>query len=417
MKLLKTILKFSTEKVNSYGAQYDAFWIFMLIFYITPPYTWSYWHPGPYSNLWILILRIISFFLGISIALRKFWPKNFKIYLPIFWHFTLFFWCPFRTFFILLNSAHSEGFSFYGLLGIFLFAILVDEISYTIILLISIIFTPLFFYSTGGLNVQFPNITTIFQTFWMIGTITFFKWVFFRQQRIEALGKIQCYQNVANTVAHEMRIPLASIMLAAKALKMKNNDNFKLIKIQKHIETLVSQAQTTIDMLLFRLGKHLHKNDNVECSIKDCVNTALNEYPFEGDDLNKIEIKQNGDILILSDNRIIIHVLFNLIKNSIFAIKESEKGTIVITIDSITNQLIFRDTASGIPYKDSAKLFKEFFTTKSTGTGMGLYFCKQVMTSLGGSINCFSKEGQFTEFILTFPKYVRNLSHESSIAM
>jgi|JI10StandDraft_1071094.scaffolds.fasta_scaffold1342291_1 hypothetical protein len=145
MRLIKSLAHFSEEKVNSYGAQYDAFWIFMIVFYIMPPYTWSFWHPGPYPNSWILALRFFSFFLGAGIALHRLWPRYLKTYLPLFWHFTLFFWCSFRTIFILLYSGHSKGFSIYGYIGIFLIAVLVDELTYTILLALGLIITPIFF--------------------------------------------------------------------------------------------------------------------------------------------------------------------------------------------------------------------------------------------------------------------------------
>jgi len=406
MSLLKKIQNFSADRVKSYGAQYDAFWIFMLVFYLMPPFTWSYWHPGPYPNSMILALRLFSFFVGGAIALRHFWPSMLKQYLPLFWHFTLFFWCPFRTIFILLNSSHSKGFSVYGFMGIFLLAISTDEVMYTIILASALFITPIFFYSTGGLAADLPSSQAVIQTFWMISAITFFKWVFFRQQKNKALEQIKVYQKVASTVAHEMRIPLSSIFLASKGLKAKidNDDTDGLQRIQSHIQKLACQAHTTIDMLLFRLKKDIKNIERSKCSLNECLEEALTEYPFEKGELEKVQFDKEEDINFIGNKRLFVHVLFNLIKNSLYAINQSGKGQIFIRVDAKSNRLHFKDTAIGICPKETIKLFKEFYTTKSDGTGMGLYFCKQVLSHIGGDITCHSQKENFTEFQITFPK-------------
>ena len=70
------------------------------------------------------------------------------------------------------------------------------------------------------------------------------------------------------------------------------------------------------------------------------------------------------------------------------------------------NYLIVKDTATGIPKDFLPKIFDQFETKKSTsgGTGLGLAFCKMVMESYGGKIECNSELGKYTEFVLSFPK-------------
>ncbi len=411
MGIFSSIKNFSEEKVRSYGAQYDAFWIFMLVFYLMPPFTWSYWIPGPYPNSWVLGLRGLSLLLGSAIALRKFWPSSLKSYLPLFWHFTLFFWCPFRTIFILLYSAHSKGFSIFGFVGIFLLAVLTDEISYTIILLLGLIITPIFFYCTGGILADFPSTQNFIQALWMISTITFFKWCFFRLQHNQAMEKIKWHQNIANIVAHEIRVPLSSIFLSCKALRSKiSEENFSEIKnIQSHIEKLTLQAQITIDMIFFQLGNNIKKDEQDKCSLHECLEVAFLEYPFEKGEREKIQFETKFDISFIANKRLFIHVLFNLIKNALYAIRDSGKGCIFITIDPSLNQLRFKDTAIGLCPNKSKEIFKEFYTTKSNGTGMGLFFCEKTILQMGGSISCTSKKGDFTEFSITFPQLTEKL--------
>jgi signal transduction histidine kinase len=63
------------------------------------------------------------------------------------------------------------------------------------------------------------------------------------------------------------------------------------------------------------------------------------------------------------------------------------------------------DTGSGITPEVLPRIFEEFFSLKSTGrgTGMGLPFCRRVMTELGGEITCGSVLGEYTRVELRFP--------------
>ena len=101
------------------------------------------------------------------------------------------------------------------------------------------------------------------------------------------------------------------------------------------------------------------------------------------------------------------HVLFNLIKNALRAIINAEKGKITIKLESGVkcNNLVFRDTATGIAKEFLPKMFILFESqmTAQGGTGIGLAYCKTIMKSYGGDITCDSVEGKYTEFVLSFP--------------
>lgn len=120
-----------------------------------------------------------------------------------------------------------------------------------------------------------------------------------------------------------------------------------------------------------------------------------------------VSLKNKKDFNYLRDSIMTRHILYNLIKNALKAIKEANKGKITIEIvpSNVSNKIIFTNTATGISSDFLPKLFDRF-TSKSLstgGTGLGLAFCKMVMKSYGGDITCDSKEGEFTKFILSFP--------------
>jgi len=64
------------------------------------------------------------------------------------------------------------------------------------------------------------------------------------------------------------------------------------------------------------------------------------------------------------------------------------------------------DEGCGIPMKDKERIFSPFYTTKSSGTGLGLWISKRIIEQhKGGSLNVESEEGKGTTFTITLPAY------------
>lgn len=111
---------------------------------------------------------------------------------------------------------------------------------------------------------------------------------------------------------------------------------------------------------------------------------------------------QNETFLLDKDQ--IIRVLNNIITNAIQAIPNDRKGIIDIAVRGSKRGLIIRiqDNGTGISSEVKAKLFVPNFTTKSTGSGLGLTMVKNIMLQNNGTVRCFSNEQQGTSFFLFF---------------
>jgi len=136
------------------------------------------------------------------------------------------------------------------------------------------------------------------------------------------------------------------------------------------------------------------------------VAEALETYPFAAGERDRVSVSVAGDFEFHGSNSLFVYVLFNLLKNSLYALKAAGKGDIAIAIAAgeTRNTLTFTDTGSGIPAATVPRIFDAFFTTKkSAGAGIGLAFCRRVIRSFGGRMQCESVEGQWTRFSLEFP--------------
>ena len=223
---------------------------------------------------------------------------------------------------------------------------------------------------------------------------------------------------VCGSIAHEVRTPLSIVGINADGLQIECNhlkNTKQKTKLQKYISNIklaVKSGSNIIDMLLVKFNSVFNMSKFSEVfkpsSIIKCINNALKEYPFYKNERQLIiwDEKKNTDFIYRGDNLLTKHILFNLIKNALHAIKERGSGKIYINLsaDKKFNYLMFKDTGQGIPIDIIDSLFKEFSGTNRDGSGLGLVFCKVTMQSYGGNIKCNAEEGRFTEFVLSFPK-------------
>ena len=119
-----------------------------------------------------------------------------------------------------------------------------------------------------------------------------------------------------------------------------------------------------------------------------------------------IEFKISGPKLELDiDTHLIEQVLINLLLNAVDACKDSENPEIkVIATQNSNRDIVIKvfDNGSGIPNDILENIFVPFFTSKATGSGIGLSLCKQIMLLHKGRIIVKSIEGEGTVFSLIF---------------
>jgi two-component system, NtrC family, nitrogen regulation sensor histidine kinase NtrY len=116
-------------------------------------------------------------------------------------------------------------------------------------------------------------------------------------------------------------------------------------------------------------------------------------------------ILKDPDLSFEADGNLVEQVLINLVVNAIEAIKDKEIPRIVLSaVLAPTNRVVMRvaDNGAGMSVELLDKIFIPFFTTKKSGSGIGLSLCKQIMMLHKGNIQVQSTEGSGTVFILNF---------------
>ena len=101
----------------------------------------------------------------------------------------------------------------------------------------------------------------------------------------------------------------------------------------------------------------------------------------------------------------LVTVLGNLLENAMDALDGCDSAAIVLTFDHDDGHLrcTVSDNGQGIEPAVAAHIFEHGFSTKGTRRGIGLFLVRQSLEKLGGSIECQSKPGEGTRFIVSLP--------------
>jgi two-component system, NtrC family, nitrogen regulation sensor histidine kinase NtrY len=116
-------------------------------------------------------------------------------------------------------------------------------------------------------------------------------------------------------------------------------------------------------------------------------------------------IMKDPNLSLEADPSLIEQVLINLVVNAVEAVKDKKQPRIIMSGFSSPNEKItikVADNGGGIPPELMDKIFIPFFSTRKTGSGIGLSLCKQIMMLHKGNIQVQSVNGEGSAFILSF---------------
>ncbi|WP_343548968.1 HAMP domain-containing sensor histidine kinase [Ralstonia sp.] len=215
------------------------------------------------------------------------------------------------------------------------------------------------------------------------------------------------------TVAHELRTPLASLAMSAKgiqsrlpeAIRADSPEFSSLLRAADRMRADVNRASNSIELLVAST-KNPHAVGTEWFDPHETICSVIDAYPFELDERAIVHVATNAGIQVLGNAALFGHVITNLTKNALEAIRRVGKGEVRIAYDQLPHavEIVVRDTGAGVSPAVLRRMFQPFFSYPAhRGTGIGLTFCKKVLRSWGASISCDSVEREFTEFRIRFP--------------
>jgi len=210
-----------------------------------------------------------------------------------------------------------------------------------------------------------------------------------RTNRLAEIGQMTA------AIAHEIRNPLTGIRSAAQMVQAVSDEGAEFGKM---IEEEALKLNALCDEFLdFARPLSLHFDDlRLDEVAKHVV--AHHREAFAAADVALSLETYGSSPTIQGDRRRVEQVLHNLLRNALEA--SSEGGAVKVRIDG--NRLTVSDRGVGMDDQTSNSLFTPFFTTKASGTGLGLSNVRKIVDAHGGRIHVHSVPGEGTEFEVDF---------------
>ena len=267
--------------------------------------------------------------------------------------------------------------------------------------------------SKGALNTKVPEIETD-QEFKMLNKNfnNMIDRLKRQQEKLLAAERHSAWENVARKLAHEIKNPLTPIKLSIDRLQEKYANKIKEGQndFKNYLDTInrqIDDIQNLVDEFshFARMPSPIFKKMNVVSVVKRAVDfskmSSKNNINFKDD---------NNFININGDEEQLYRVFINLIKNSEESIDEKKekepdfKGKIDVDIEENSDYIDIKLSDNGIGIKDIKKAMTPYFTTKKSGTGLGLPIVNKIINEHSGNIFLNNyKVG--AEAIISLPKF------------
>jgi signal transduction histidine kinase len=228
------------------------------------------------------------------------------------------------------------------------------------------------------------------------------------QERIAALGR------AAAQVAHEVKNPLAGLLLYSLHLKSKatnfsESETYLVDKIVETINHLISRVE---QILSFARPVSLSvRPGNVSQFVNDILELLRPQLTA-----NKVDVRLSlgqEPAYAMVDESSMRGALMNLILNAIEAMPEG--GTLNIAVDQTDDplRLEITDTGRGIAEEEAKKIFEPFYTTKAQGLGLGMPYAKKIIDQHRGAVCLNSRLGEGTTISITLPAAPQEVKNAS----
>ncbi|MBA61325.1 MAG: ATPase [Planctomycetaceae bacterium] len=233
------------------------------------------------------------------------------------------------------------------------------------------------------------------------------------QERSQLLEKQYAeLAQIAGSLAHEIKNPLSVIRMNMELVEedLEESETPRERRVWSKLQTVHSQCQR-LEKLLNDFMKFARLRDlDLEIgSLNRQITSVLDLYEAQAKSQSvKINRYLDPELPAMHlDQETLQAALANLIKNALESMDEGGELTAITRVTPVGIAMDLIDTGCGMSDNTALNMFNAFYTTKTTGTGLGLPMARKVVQAHGGRIDVQSQEEQGTKFTLEFPTPAR----------
>lgn len=224
-----------------------------------------------------------------------------------------------------------------------------------------------------------------------------------RSERLATIGRM------TSLITHELRNPLSSINLNSEMLMetlAEEGNAQQSADVMPVLETIIAEVDRLRDiteeyLVYARLPSPKMESEDLEDILQNLVDFHGSEWGTADVDVT-LELASD-DLRVEVDANQIRQALLNLVRNAVEASPPGAAVRIVADVVDSSARIQVHDEAGGISRQAVERVFEPFYTTKTSGTGLGLAMTQQIVEEHAGRIEVDSREGRGTTFTIYLP--------------
>ena len=226
----------------------------------------------------------------------------------------------------------------------------------------------------------------------------------------DIVKKYEYISTKSKVISHDIKNHLSIIDLYSKIIE-KRLEMVKNAELRDSITNAVSsikKSKESINVLLTEL-KTIQSAKLETLNFVQILNNAVELVTAKAQQSNvKIEVLNSYNGEILADENKLLNVMINLFYNAIDAMADTAKDGLIKIQTEVSEdnmlKILISDNGCGIKAENSQKIFEEGYTSKVTGSGLGLYISKEAMQEQYGDLRLISTDKKGTTFEISVPK-------------
>ena len=231
-----------------------------------------------------------------------------------------------------------------------------------------------------------------------------------QRAELERTQRIEAWADMARQVAHDIKNPLTPIQLSAEHARRVNIDRGRPLSpvIDECVDAILTHVkllrQISAEFSSFASAPTPRPEPT---SLSALLQEVVEPYRAGLEGRVAIEVNAPADLPSVNiDRTLFARALTNMIENALHAMPGGGKLMISATPSAVPTPSVVvevSDTGIGMDADDLAKIFEPYFSTKATGTGLGLTIAKRNVELIGGTIEVRSQRGAGTTVVITLP--------------
>ena len=223
-------------------------------------------------------------------------------------------------------------------------------------------------------------------------------------QRLSAIG------NLAAGVAHDVRNPLNAIKLLSSHAIDTLKDLPEAAPSLKHLRTIRNEVnrleQIVSGFLSLAKERELQVEPNrIDVILEECARLVRKDAETRG--IRLITELRAGDTTVMVDGKQLTRAVLNVLLNAMDVCSRGDRVRLFSRATDQSCEIEIRDDGPGMPPEVAERAFEPYFTTKDTGTGLGLSLTRGIVEEHGGVITLASVEGQGCQVLIVLPLEVQ----------